>query len=229
MKWQCALLQRWLPEYPDGDIPGWGKRWLRHHLDHCAACRRELAGFQEMITAVKASPAQEPGPEFWNDFSREMHLKLVKVAQEGQAAPESPFSRWLRLPYLLGAPVLAVLLLWVAVHLTGPGNLAQNQGIVKQEAKPEMPVKVAGVPQRTPAPPPAPVAAAPAEGLEQFVTVALEENGTLPLEEAEISGWDLDSELAGMSDQEKEIFFKRVYQRAKDGSCLEKYVLCSWG
>lgn len=228
MKWQCALLQRWLPEYPDGDLPGWGKRWLHYHVDRCAACRQELVGFQEMVTAVKATPVKDPGPEFWRGFSQEMHLKLAQVAQEGQAAPGSPVSRWLRLPYLLGAPALAVLLVWVAVHLTGPGNPVQNQALVKPEAKQEEALKMAAVPKPKPAPPPT-VTAAPAERVEQFVPVALEEGETLTAEGGDISGWDLDLELAGMSDQEKEIFLKRVNQRAKDGSCFEQYSLCSWG
>ena len=132
--------------------------------------------------------------------------------------------RWFRLPYLVGAPVLAVLLLWVAVQLTGPGSPVPNQALVKREA----PAKMAVVPQRPPAPPMG-LAAAPVREVEQFVPVALEEGAALPAEEVDISGWDLDSELAGMTDQEKETFLKRMHQHAKDGSCREKYSLCSWG
>jgi hypothetical protein len=121
MKWQCALLQRWLPEYPDGDLPVLGKWWLRSHVPHCADCRQEVAGLREVVTALEATPAPDPGPEFWGEFSREMHLKLAQAAHAGQAAPEPVRSRWLRLPYLVGAPALAVLLVWVAVQLTGPG------------------------------------------------------------------------------------------------------------
>ena len=73
------------------------------------------------------------------------------------------------------------------------------------------------------------LAAAPAGEVEQVVPVALEEGAALPAEEVDISGWDLDSELAGMTDQEKETFLNKMHQRAKDGSCLEKYSLCSWG
>ena len=87
MKWQCALLQRWLPEYPDGDLPALGKRWLKAHVAHCDACRRELAELQETAAALKATPVADPGPEFWTEFSREMHLKLVQAGQESQAAP----------------------------------------------------------------------------------------------------------------------------------------------
>lgn len=226
MKWQCALLQRWLPEYPDGDLPRWGKRWLQAHVAQCAVCRRELAELREVVTAIKAVPAKEPGPEFWSDFSRDMHVKLAQAAQE--IVPAASTRRWFRLPYLVGAPALAVLLLWVAVQFTGPGTPVQHQALVMPEVKRDEALKMATVLKRAPAPPPA-VGAAPAREEEQFVPVAMEEGGTLPAEEVDISAWDLDSELAGMTDQEKEIFLKRMHQHEKDGSCVEKYSLCSWG
>jgi hypothetical protein len=224
MKWQCALLQRWLPEYPDGDLPGWGKRWLHAHVAQCAACRGELAGLREVVTAIKAASAEEPGSEFWSNFSRDMHLKLAQAAQE--IAPVPPARRLLKLPYLVGAPVLAVLLLWVAVQFTGPGTPRQNKALVMPEVKQERPLERATAPQRALAPT---GAAVPIAEVEQFVPVALEEGAALPAEEVDISGWDLDLELAGMTDQEKEIFLKKMHQRSKDGSCLEKFSLCSWG
>jgi hypothetical protein len=61
----------------------------------------------------------ERGTEFWEDFSRELHLKLVK-ASPATTAPR-PF---LRLTYyLMGAPVLAVLLLMLTTHLWHSGNV----------------------------------------------------------------------------------------------------------
>jgi hypothetical protein len=240
MKWQCALLQRWLPEYPDGELPAWGKRWLRSHVVHCAACRQELAELREVAAAIEANPVADPGPEFWQKFSRDMHLKLVQATHEGQAAPAPARPRWFRLPYLLGAPAVAVLLVWVAVHLTGPGIPVQNQARLKLEEAAKM-VKVA---RKSPTPPsaaskmaavlhqgpvaPSEPAAAPAGGMEQIVTVALEEGAGLPDEEVDISGWDLDAELAGMTAQEKEIFLHKLHQRKKDGSCLERFSSCSW-
>jgi hypothetical protein len=61
-----------------------------------------------MAGLVQAHPLPQPDAAFWQDFSRELHLKLV------QAAPEPPPRRWLRLPYVVGAPVLAMLLVWFA-------------------------------------------------------------------------------------------------------------------
>jgi anti-sigma factor RsiW len=220
MKWQCALLHRWLPEYPDGDLPAWGKRWLKSHLARCSACRQELAELSEVIAAIGATPVADPAPEFWREFSQDLHLKLVRAAQDGQAAPASP--RWLRLPYLLGAPALA-LLLYVAVQLTGPGAPIQDQAVVKLQSE----AKIAAVPPR----PAAPLAQVPSPPLavEQFAKVALEESASLPVEEVDISGWELDAELAGMNDQEKHEFLNKLHQHKKDGSCLEGFSLCSWG
>jgi hypothetical protein len=177
-----------------------------------------------MVAAVEATPRAEPSAEFWREFSREMHLKLVQAAQDHQAAPISARPRWYRLPYLLGAPVLAVLLLYVAVHLTGPGTPIQDQALVKREA----PAKLAAVPPTTPAPPAA-VPAAPVLPVEQFANVALEEGAPLPVEDVDISGWDLDSELSGMTEQEKNAFLNKLHQHKKDGSCVEGLFYYSWG
>jgi anti-sigma factor RsiW len=223
MKWQCALLQRWLPEYPDGDLPAWRKRWLKAHVAQCPACRRELAALREVITAIQAAPAKDPGVEFWHEFSKEMHVKLVQAAQAGPVASRPSSSLWGRLPYLVGAPALAILLVWVAVQLTGPGSPVPNQALLKRKA----PVQMAAVPRRAPAPSPK-LGAVPAGELAEFVPVALDEGGTMPTEEMDISGWDLDLELAGMTNQEKEAFLKRVNQRAKDGSCAEELSYYSW-
>jgi hypothetical protein len=239
MKWQCALLQRWLPEYPDGDLPAWGKRWLKSHVARCSACRQELAGLREVVAAIETSPVADQAPEFWGEFSREMHLKLVQAAQNGQTAPASASPRRFRLPYLLGAPALAALLLYVAVQLTGPGAPIQNQAMVAHLQGPQSAqdqalvkrqsaAKMAAVPQKAPAPA-AEVPAAPALPMEQFVKVALEEGEHQPVEEVDISGWELDAELAGMTDQEKNTFLNKLHQRKKDGSCFEGFSLCSWG
>jgi anti-sigma factor RsiW len=230
MKWQCALLQRWLPEYPDGDLPALGKHWLKSHLTRCSACQEELGQLREVVATIEATPVADPAQEFWQVFSREMHLKLVQAAQDGQAAPVSASPRRFRLPYLLGAPALVVLLLYVAVHFTGPGVTVPDQARVKQQAEEIEPskAKMAAAPAKAPAPgnvvPTAPVLPA-----EQFATVALEEGGPPPVDEVDISGWDLDAELAGMTDQEKNAFLNKLHQKKKDGSCVEGFSFCSWG
>jgi anti-sigma factor RsiW len=222
MKWQCALLQRWLPDYPGGDLPAWRKRWLESHVGRCAACRQELAVYQEMVASLKAAPLAEPDEEFWREFSREMHLKLVQAASETQPAPALPRSRPFRLPYLAGASALAILLVWVAMHFTGPGTSLQNLARVK----PTEVTKMAAVPTRTSAPP---LETGATSVMEQYVPVSLEAGAASPADDVDISGWDLDSELAGMTSQEKEIFLHKLDQRQKDGSCIRGYLSSSWG
>jgi hypothetical protein len=137
---------------------------------------------------------------------------------------------------------LAALLLYVAVQFTGPGAPLQNQSVVanlpasppiqdRAEVKRESAAKVAAVPQKTAAPaaevPDA--SALPMGQMEQIVTAALEEGAPPPEEEVDISGLDLDAELAGMTDQEKNVFLNHLDQRKKDGSCVEGLSFCSWG
>jgi hypothetical protein len=178
------------------------------------------------VAALEANPLADPAPEYWREFSRELHLKLVQAAQDSQTAPVSASPRRFRLPYLLGAPALAVLLLYVAVQFTGPGAPIQDQAAVKGAP----PVQMESAVQPAPAPPAAAkMAAAPALPMEPFVTVALEEGAPLPVDEVDISGWELEAELAGMTDQEKNAFLNKLHQRKKDGSCVEGFSLCSWG
>jgi hypothetical protein len=240
MRWQCALLQRWLPEYPDGDLPAFWKRRLSSHLEHCSGCRQELAALQEVVAAIKAAPVVEPEPEFWSEFSRELHLKLARAAHEVQEAPaDAPRPWWSRLPYLLGVPALAVLALWMVTYFSNPERpaLAPQPQVAEQSAPgvtPEAPKvaeapkaaeapKVAEAPQaersRTPAVAEAPAGAAS----EPFSFATLDNNGNLPDDDLDFSSEDLDSVLAGMTEQEKETFLKKMHQKKKDGSCLERY------
>jgi hypothetical protein len=201
-----------------------------------------VAELKEVIAALESAPVADPGPEFWGEFSRELHLKLVQAAQEGHAGPAATSSRWFRLPYLLGAPALAALLLYVAVQFTGPGAPLQNQPVVaklpssppmqdRAEVKRESAAKMAAVPQKASAPaaevPDTP--ALPMGEMEEIVSAALEEGAPPPEDEVDISGLDLDAELAGMTDQEKNVFLNQLDQRKKDGSCIEGFSFCSWG
>jgi hypothetical protein len=133
MKWRCTLIQQRLPDYPDGDLSPFWKRQVASHLEVCPECRQELEEITGVVSLYQAHPLPDPGPDFWQDFNRELHLKLAQVNQ----APE-PTPRRLRLPhYLLGATAAMVAMLALAVYL-GPFSetvskpqLAQHQ----QEAK----------------------------------------------------------------------------------------------
>jgi hypothetical protein len=115
MKWRCALIQQRLPDYPDGDLTPFWKRQVASHLEVCPECSRELEEMTEVVSLYQAHPLPDPGPEFWQDFNRELHLKLAQVNQ----APE-PTPRRLRLPhYVLGATAAMVAMLALAIYL-GP-------------------------------------------------------------------------------------------------------------
>jgi hypothetical protein len=232
MKWQCALLQRWLPEYPDGDLSAFWKRRLSSHLEHCAECRRELAALREVVAAIKAAPVAEPGEEFWSEFSRDLHLKLARVAHEVREVPPVPSRTWSRsrLPYLLGGPALAVLALWLITTYTTPQHPGGPQTRVARTPVSEKAEKVpaarmAEASKADTAEPPRVATAPPAEPSETFTYATLNGSGPVPDEDddLDLSTSDLDSVLAGMSDQEKERFLNRLDQHKKDGSCLKRF------
>ncbi len=222
MKWQCALLQRWLPEYPDGDQSAFWKGKLRTHLQHCPACREELAALKEVETALQGATVPDPGSEFWQQFSREMHLKLVQASQSGKMAPPPRSPWWGRLPYLVGAPALAALLIWLAVGYLNPGRPGPgpNAQVAKTTPPPVMAPaeKMAAVPQALP----------PSDEDKNFVTVS-KRSGHRGEEAASDDDFDdLDSTLAGMTPQEREAFLEKLSLHQKDGSCIEKFSAISW-
>lgn len=131
------------------------------HLKGCAHCRQELEELREMTELYEAHPLPDPGPAFWQEFDRELHLKLAQVNQAPAAASWRP-----RLPhYILGATALAGVLT-LAVYL-GPFNTPSSapQAVHRQE---EVKAKVATQSRETPgdrqalpaAPAPAPAAVA---------------------------------------------------------------------
>ena len=114
MKWRCALIQRKLPDYPDGELSPFWKRQVAAHVEICPECRRELEELAAVVRLYQDHPLPDPGPAFWQEFERELHLKLAQVNQSPEPAP-----RYRHLPhYLLGATALAGILA-LAVYL-GP-------------------------------------------------------------------------------------------------------------
>lgn len=213
MKWRCALIQRWLPAYPDGDLPSFWRERVRSHLNRCPACREELAGFEEVVRTIKAAPPPEPEPEFWDNFNRELHLKLAQTVP----APAPP--GFFRKPvFLLGAPALAALLIWVAVGYLNPGR--PGPAPLAPMAKQEQVGEKKPLASRAPAPAP--------DDRGSVVFVAQNGEG-MPLEDdlADLRG-DLDSTLADMTEKEKETFLKKLRQHEKDGSWLRQCSAIFW-
>lgn len=197
MKWRCALIQKWLPAYPDGDLPPFWRARIRSHLQGCPACREELAGLEETIRAVKAASSPDPEPAFWENFQRELHLKLA------QSAPAPAPSRFSKMSYyLLGAPALALLLFWVAssyLHqerplMAPPPQMAKQQKVLEKMA-------------------PTPRVTAPAPETTGSVVLVTKNGQEMPPDDdLDALRGDLDSTLAGMTEMEKEAFLKKLHQ-----------------
>ena len=60
MKWRCALIQRRLPDYPDGDLSPFWKRQVASHLEVCPDCRQEAAALGEVLSLYRACPSLTP-------------------------------------------------------------------------------------------------------------------------------------------------------------------------
>jgi hypothetical protein len=221
MKWRCALIQQRLPDYPDGDLSPFWKRQVASHLEVCPECRRELEEITEVVSLYQAHPLPDPGPEFWQDFNRELHLKLAQVNLASEPAP-----RRLRLPhYILGATAAVVGVLALAIYL-GPlsemvskQQLAQHQKEAKAPAmalRKELPrAKVATAP--APAPPTKmgllpPEPKALPEGEPQYSLASGTPNADQKaardveklLSEDDVLDWDVDSVVANLSREQQQ-------------------------
>lgn len=143
MTWRCALIKRRLPDYPDGDLSSMWRRLVAAHLKGCADCRQELEELTEMKQLYQAHPLEDPGPAFWQEFDRELHLKLAQVNQDPEPEP------WrTRIPYyILGATALAGVLA-LAVYL-GPFTTPSPKSKLVQSMEESKP-PVAVQPQKTP-------------------------------------------------------------------------------
>jgi hypothetical protein len=186
---------------------------------------------QEVVRAIESIPAADPGPEFWAGFSREMHLKLVQADQAGEMAAPSPSLWWRRLPYLVGVPGLAALLLWVGVsylHTGRPGltPAAPVAPLAKQESPAQAPAAEMAREQKA-----APTRALPpSEEDKNFVYASKKLGGGNGDEDSNLEDEldDLDATLTGMTPQEKEAFLKKLSGHKRDGSCLKRFSAVFW-
>ena len=213
MKWRCALLQRRLPEYLDGELPGFWQRLIKAHLAVCPGCRQELEALDQVVQALKAAPVADPGPEFWAEFNRELHLKLAQTAHAGQTAPApSPFRQFKMPYYLLGAPALVVLLLLAVMHFTTS----------------ERPLLIQPQPQMTQAPIQALPAPLEEPAAESLALVTLDDNGGGPDVEEDFTTLDLEPVLTQLTEKEREALLKKLRLQEKDGSCVIISSSVSW-
>jgi hypothetical protein len=233
MKWQCALLQRWLPEYPDGELPALWRAWLRRHVPGCPECRAEAAALAQVVKTIKGAPLADPGPEFWRDMQRELHRQLVHSVQEAEPAEAQPphRRRWLTRLTLVGAPALAMLAIYLGVQMSefGPSAPATRPQAAREALAPS-PRLAASPKAKAPAAlrmeeasaPKTDMARRPASGGESLRLAATANGNHDQDEDADILTWELEPVLTGMNDQEKQLFLDRLEQRKKDGSCVFK-------
>jgi|UniRef100_A0A7C3Z2A6 hypothetical protein len=222
MTWRCALIQRRLPDYPDGDLSPFWKRRVAAHLEVCPDCRREWEEISEVLRLYQANPLPDPGPAFWQEFQQELHLQLAQANQ----APEPARFR-LRLPhYLLGATAMAGILA-LAVYLgpfsrssTAPGRArppAEAKAPKVAERRISPPAKMAG----SPAPEPS-KAASTAEPAEPQFSLAAGHSGGQSKAAAEEQGllseddgldWDVDSVVADLTREQQQHLKSRLESR----------------
>lgn len=157
MKWRCALIQRRLPDYPDGDLSPFWKRQVASHLKACPDCRQEWEELAEAIRLYQAQPLPDPGPAFWREFEQELHLKLAQVNQVQEAAPP----RRLLPHYLLGAAAMAGILA-LAVYLGPFSRPAVTPQMAKVQDEAQAPITALKLPQAKMAARPAPAPPTPA-------------------------------------------------------------------
>lgn len=230
MKWRCVLIQRWLPDYPDGELSDFWRRRLEAHLQVCAKCREERAGLQETAEAFRQQPLPAPEPEFWEAFNRELHQKLAQINHQTPASEP----RRSKLPYLLGAPALAVLLIFISsylVNLQQPGTAPQQ---LAERQKLEQPRKAASEPRLDLAKE-RPAAPAPASGMGRFREAEADQllmvhqkgqgvNGVAPeqvlyvglndgLWQEEVPSWDVEAVLADLSPKERKVLVEKLSSR----------------
>lgn len=225
MKWRCALIQRWLPEYPDGELSPFRRRRLEAHLRDCPACRKELAEIREVEQAYRKHPLPEPGPDFWEKFQRELHLRLASLNQQTQV----PEPRRFKLPYLVGASALALFIIFIShylVNLQRPGEPSRLAESFKLEqplggAK-ESSVELAREPR--PLPEMGRFREADADQVLMIYQKSQAGHAVAPEEviyaglndglwQEEIPSWDVDAVVADLSPQERELLAENLSSR----------------
>jgi hypothetical protein len=187
------------------------------HLEHCPACRREARALKEVTAALQSAPVKDPGPAFWQEFNRELHLKLVRA---NQAPPEAQRFRF-RIPaYAAAAASLAVLVVWIAYQMPGPHQTAPAPQLA-QETQPALKAKA---PQLEMAKPPAPALPAETSGPVSFASLGDEEVDA----DDDVLTFDPDPVLADLTDKEREKLLERLRRQEKDGSWLQESYSVSW-
>ena len=121
---RCQRARKWMTAAVDGELSPRRRRALDGHLAACAACRRELAVTERMLTALEGLPMEAAvSPRLEQATLRRVRLA---AADEAERAPASRWRRWVPLPAFALATA-AVLVLAIGIVRRpggGPGTPA---------------------------------------------------------------------------------------------------------
>ncbi len=159
---RCQRARKWMTAAVDGELSPRRRRALDGHLAACAACRRELAVTERMLTALEGLPMEAAVSARLEQAT----LRRVRLAaaDEGERAPASRWTRWLPLPAFALATAAVLVLAIGIVRRVGevPGAPAVRpapKGDARDVAPAPPPRRVVKGPP--PAEPPAKLAEAP--------------------------------------------------------------------
>ncbi len=114
---RCQRARKWMTAAVDGELSPRRRRALDGHLAACAACRRELAVTERMLTALEGLPMEAAVSARLEQAT----LRRVRLAaaDEAERAPASPWRRWLPLPAFALATAAVLVLAIGIVRRTG--------------------------------------------------------------------------------------------------------------
>jgi anti-sigma factor RsiW len=130
----CERFQEELDAYHDGALTATDREQVEQHVRACGPCRSVLGRLEQLDSAIRALPRQEPSPEFTARF----HARLAEAEGEapetvGAAAPRSlarrARRRWRGLAWATGAAGAAAAA--AALFLAGP--LEQPELVVGEQ------------------------------------------------------------------------------------------------
>ena len=162
---RCQRAQKWMTAAVDGELSARRRRALDGHLAACAACRRELAVTEQMLTALAGLP-KEAAVSARLEQATLRRVRLA-AADEAERAPASRWARWLPLPAFALATAAVLVLAIGIVRRTGqvPSAPAVRAPRVDARGVAQAPPSLLRPPRRfaeaPPAEPPAKLAEAP--------------------------------------------------------------------
>jgi hypothetical protein len=143
----CAGVADLLAEFVAGDLSADRSAAVRAHLDGCAACRDEEAGFRSVLGLLEADAAAtpDPGPAYWAAFAGRVRTRR---AREAPAAPAPWWSRFAR-PLAVAAGAAALVFLALRPPLAPTAGEGEGDDLVAV-LEPAGPDALAGIDDLTP-------------------------------------------------------------------------------